>query len=202
MVKLFISVYNRPDYLDQSLDSLNNSFSAILPEIIITDDGSTDPKVHPLLEKFSTAYKGPLKIIRNKERKGIPFGKLDTIYEIIYKQGYNEPYFFISDSDIIYKKAWLEELIYLHEQTKTPLVTGFNTETNKHTTLKKCAHYYVKESVGGCNLLVSTQFYTKYPFREPQNWDFIMCERAHQEHRFGVIAARPSLVDHIGIEGY
>jgi len=200
MIKLFISVYDRPEYLQTSLDSLLESFSAIYPEIIITDDGSTDPSVALVLSQFKLAYQGECSIV-TQENKGIPLGKLDTIYTEVKTWLYIEEYFIISDSDMIYKKGWLEELVYLYEQTKTPLVTGFNTETNRHETTSTTGHYAVKSSVGGCNILVNTKFYLQRPFRESKEWDFRMCERAHEQHPLGVISAKPSVVDHIGIKG-
>ena len=193
-------MYNRPEYVQKSLDSLLNSFSAIYPEITITDDGSTDQEIHDILNNFVTNYKGETNIV-TQENLGIPLGKLETIYTEIKCWLYKGEYFIISDSDMIYKKGWLEELVYLYEQTKTPLVTGFNTETNRHETTSTTGHYAVKSSVGGCNILVNTKFYLQRPFRESKEWDFRMCERAHEQHPLGVISAKPSVVDHIGIKG-
>jgi len=201
-MKLFISVYNRPEYLEKSLDSLGSSFSAIYPEIVITDDGSTDIKTIDKINGFELSYPGKVRIVHNSKNKGIPYGKLDTIYKEIYDWDYPEPYFFISDSDMIYKKGWMEYLIFLYEQTQAPLVTGFNTITNKHKIIKIENLYYVKDSIGGCNILVDTAFYMEHPFRAPKEWDFRMCEDANAKHTPGVICSRPSVVDHIGVRGF
>lgn len=201
-MKLFISTFNRPEYLSRSLESLLESFSAIYPEILITDDGSTDPTIHSHLDRFKTTYPGKVRIVYNKQNKGIPQGKLDPIYKEIHQGKYKESYFLITDSDMIYKKGWIEELVYLYEQTKAPIITGFNTLTNDHKIEETHNHFYVKNHVGGCNLLVNTEFYQAHPFNEPEEWDFRMCERAHQQHVLGVIATNPSVVDHIGEKGY
>lgn len=52
MLKLFISVYDRPEYLKQSLGSLIESFDLIHPEIIISDDGSKNPETQAISNKF------------------------------------------------------------------------------------------------------------------------------------------------------
>jgi glycosyltransferase involved in cell wall biosynthesis len=45
MPKLFISVYDRPEHLKQSLD-------LIYSEIIISDDGSKNPETQAISNKF------------------------------------------------------------------------------------------------------------------------------------------------------
>ena len=195
-MKLFISLYNRPEYVERSLSSLEESFSSILPDIVITDDGSTDTKVETHINTFELLYPGKIRIVRNKENKGIPFGKLDTIYKEIYDWNYDEPYFLISDSDMIYKKGWIENLVYLYEQTEAYLISGFHTLANKHEVISESNHYRIKNSIGGCNLLVDTEFYKKHPFTQKKSWDYIMCENTNR-----IIVSKPSVVDHIGKEG-
>jgi glycosyltransferase involved in cell wall biosynthesis len=199
MLKLFISVYDRPEYLKQSLNSLFESFDLIYPEIIISDDGSKKPETQVILSDFSNKfYFGRVNICKY-DHKGLPFGKLKPIKDHILTN-YYEDYFLISDSDMIYKKGWIDVLVKLYEETKTPVITGFNTITNKHRVLEEANNFVVKESVGGCNLLIDTQFYKNYPFVEEKEWDYKMCERAHQLHPLGVISSKPSVVDHIGVQ--
>ena len=195
MVKLFVSTFDRLEYLKESLHSLLNSFSAIYPEIVITDDGSINAETKEFLEETKLRYPGKMRIIWNERNKGIPFGKLDTIQTEILEWPYDHEYFIISDSDMIYKKGWLENLVYLYESTKAPIITGFNTNTTKYKTTTTTSTYEVKHSVPGCNLLINTAFYKKYPFNEKQEWDIKMCEHAHKEHELGVIASRPSVVE-------
>jgi hypothetical protein len=104
---------------------------------------------------------------------------------------------------MIYKKHWVETLISIYTKAKyPPLVTGFNTLTNGHKITDIQPDYFIKESIGGCNLLVNTSFYKLHPFDQQLNWDYIMCENAHSAHDIGVICSRPSVVDHIGVTGH
>jgi len=204
---LFISTYNRFAYVKTSLDSLLESISRVCPEIIITDDGSTEPEVREYLEDFKNNYYGVCTLIFKKTNKGIPYGKLDTIKKYINDdpvEGYKEDYFLISDSDMLYKHGWIEELEKLYHETGAPLVTGFNCITNSHSIIKTFNTYHTKKSIGGCNVLVNTKFYLEHPFYEKNEWDFRMCERAHEQNKdsgLAVIASKPSLAQHIGATG-
>ena len=203
---LFISTYNRVEYVAQSLYSLKDSFVDCYPEIYITDDGSTDSNVEPILHKLKESYSTWGKCnIRIRDHEGIPYGKLNPIKELITKD-YSHPFFLISDSDMIYKKGWLDFLIQLYAVTKMPVITAFNTETNNHATIEQYTSFRLKHSIGGANMLIDTQFYLDHPFYEPVEWDFRLCERAHAYKRegmnSGVISSRPSLVQHIGVKGH
>ena len=198
---LFISIFNRPEYVTRSLDSLLASFDVIKPRIIITDDASTDPEIDNLIKKFKKSYPNTV-IEKNVINGGIPYGKLTTIKTYVVVPEYRHTHFLICDSDMIYKKGWVEILLNLYAETGAPLITGFNTLSNRHHITEEFKNYYIKESIGGCNLLVDTTFYTASPFFESKSWDYHMCERAHAEHGVGVVCSKPSLVDHIGFEGY
>ena len=88
-MKLFISVFNRSDYVKQSLESLAESFDEIVPTAVITDDGSTDEEIPRLLASFKEKF--PKTIIETNEKNiGLPLGKLNTIYEHIEFDGYDE----------------------------------------------------------------------------------------------------------------
>ena len=203
---LFVSTYNRIEYVAQSLHSLKDSFVDCYPELYVTDDGSTDPKVELILQKLKESYSTWGKChINLRKHEGIPYGKLNPIKDCITKD-YPHSFFLISDSDMIYKKGWLDFLIKLYDSTKMPVITAFNTETNNHTTVKEFTSFRLKSSIGGANMLIDTQFYLEHPFDEPVSWDYHMCERAHAYTRegmnSGVISSRPSLVQHIGVKGH
>lgn len=200
-IDLFISIFNRPEYVERSFNSLLQSFDGLKPHIILTDDGSFDPAIKNLISTFMTKYTNTM-LITNKINVGIPYGKLSTIKKCVCNSVYSNPLFLISDSDMIYKKGWIETLTSLYGETGAPLITGFNTLTNKHIVTSDFGTYYTKESIGGCNLLVSTEFYKAAPFMEPVEWDYCMCKRAHKQHPLGVVCSKPSVVDHIGVEGY
>ena len=202
---LFISVFNRPDYVKESLASLAESFDTIVPTVVITDDGSTDKEIPKILEDFKTKFPQTI-IITNEENVGLPDGKLNPIYEHIEFEDYDEEFFIMSDSDMIYKKGWIEACLAVQRTTNAPLVTPFNTETNFHYTLntfdKEEPPYRWKYTIGGACVLVNTEFYRKYPFTEERNWDYMMCAHALKETKvLSIISTVPSYADHIGKVG-
>ena len=72
---------------------------------------------------------------------------------------------------------------------------------NGHVIRVEFKTYRTKHHIGGCNLLVSTEFYKNNPFMERREWDFRMCERAWKQYEMGVVCSKPSVVDHIGQYG-
>ena len=79
------------------------------------------------------------------------------------------------------------------------LVTGFNTETNKHDTIEEFDTYRTKKSIGAANMCVKTSFYraTSDLWSAAKSWDYKICQATKKP----IIASKPSLVDHIGKKG-
>lgn len=205
---LFVNVYNRTETVKKSIESLQNSN---LPEnltTVIIDDGSYEPDIFTYYKSLETSSKILIKLFPHQ---GLPDGKVSHYWEFL--KDYPEPYFFISDSDMIYAKNWIQTLqkIYdkLTSQEKRPaLITGFDTHNNTHAPTATYDFYSVKETVGGANLLVNTEFYKKYRFGSPRfqgtrkiwEWDWSMSDNAVNN---GWIIASPlkSIVQHIGHSG-
>ena len=200
-IDLFISYYNRPEYLERSLTSLVKSVQEVVPTIYLTDDGSDVEENVNIVGTFIDNYPGEVLFKSNPVNLGIPYGKLMRIRNAIMINDYDKPLFLVSDSDMIYKARWIETLLKVYQETGAPIITGFHTSTNNHTTRVEFKTYRTKHHIGGCNLLVSTEFYKEHPFMEQREWDFRMCERAWEQYEMGIVASKPSVVDHIGQHG-
>jgi GT2 family glycosyltransferase len=200
-IDLFISYYNRPEYLKQSLKSLTKSIRDIIPDVLLTDDGSNSPEIVEIVGTFIDEYPGKVIFKSNPVNLGIPYGKLMRIRNTIMIEDYDKPLFLISDSDMIYKARWIETLLKIYQDTGAPLVTGFHTISNGHVARVEFKTYRTKHHIGGCSLLVSTEFYKSHPFMERREWDFRMCERAWEQYEMGVVCSKPSVADHIGQHG-
>lgn len=71
LVSVVVPTYNRPDYLERLLLSLNGNEEYIY-EVIIVDDNSTNSSEYTkVIEKFSKKYN--IVYIRNSENKGAPY---------------------------------------------------------------------------------------------------------------------------------
>jgi len=196
-IPLFISTYNRINITRESLTSLIQSELPEHIEVIINDDGSTQSMLNMIQEDYSSFV-----LIKNQHR-GIPNGKILPIQAGL-KNFPDIPYFFISDSDMIYTKYWVQTLEKIYsentKESKVAIVTGFDTAGNGHKVIRKLNKFTgIKASVGGANLLVDKEFYDEEPFRN-RGWDWTFSKRARGKDRL-LITTVPSIVEHIGVHG-
>lgn len=200
MIDLFISFYNRPEYLQKSLESLSKSFDKVIPHIHLTDDGSNDAETIKISEYFRYKVFTNNSGLAKEPHKGIPEATFITINKHVLQSDYKNKFFITSDSDMIYKNGWLDKLIELYELTNAPLITSFNThEQGEHRNIEYFNGYAKKDHTGGCNLLIDLDFYKNSKFYlDGPRWDWTMCEKAHQIHSLGVITTIPSYSQHIG----
>jgi cellulose synthase/poly-beta-1,6-N-acetylglucosamine synthase-like glycosyltransferase len=204
-IPLFITSFNRPEYVKQSIDSLYDSNLPNYLELIWSDDGSNKETVS-IIEKYKYK-KWPCRVIFSfEEHQGMRELKLGQIkkYFSICGDAY-PPYFFVSDSDVIYSKNWAQTLIKLMKTNKDiGIISGIDVTTNNHHTLEKINNINIKKSIAGQNFLMKTDLYLKYPFpishKSAHEWDFRMCDNAQKEN-LKVCSTNPSIVNHVGKEG-
>ena len=185
---IVIPVYNRPEYLEQTLKSVFEHHNSEF--IIISDDGSTDRKVQDVLNKyFELADETGITmswftfenagIAQNLKRILDKCKNYDTIITL--------------DSDFIVKKDWVKKLkALLHTDT---IGTGFNA--SKHPIIKSVAHYHIKKTIGGGNLCFTYSTYLKFirPYLIDSQWDWNMSYNAPR-----LLCTNPSVCQHIGVQ--
>ena len=98
-----IPTYNRPEYFETTIDSLERS-GLDSPKVFISDDNSDNIKKQSLLRKCSGKYN----IINNPENYGV-FTNSKSIIDLSF-QLTNSKWIVYSQDDIEYKFGWYKEL--------------------------------------------------------------------------------------------
>ena len=197
-IPVFIAVRNRPQLVQQSLHSLENSNIPDYLDFVIHDDKSTDHRMKDILQYCNLPN---LKIEFEKTHRGPSYTKTAMIKKHIGQ--YSGPYFIITDSDISYQQDWFYKLHELYARLKTKykisMITAFGT--NVHPVEKKFKDYAVKRSIGGANVLVSREFYNAYcneTINKSYDWRWV--ERS-RKNGYTILATIPSYVQHEGKHG-
>ncbi|WP_373480372.1 glycosyltransferase family 2 protein [Geminocystis sp.] len=223
-VGIVISCYNRPQYLELTLDSvkkskINNSI------IYLVDDHSDNEITINLINSFMMENIPVFKIFKS-QNKGIG----DSL-----KRGWdflvNHCDFLCNlDSDVLVKPQWLDSLQNLYIKysnlhgDRQIIITGFNT--SNHQTLWEKDDYVVKQTIGGVNMFLHTSLYYKYFRNALENhsiaysWDHTMIDQFYNwelqttdkvrclketaptiPKTSVLLSTKPSVIQHIGIEG-
>lgn len=193
-IGILIPVYNRPQYLKQTLWSLERCELSKVFEIMLIDDAS-DNETHNLIAshpvaRFKSSY---ICFVRNEVNQGVKKCLLHG-YEYFFNHGFTHVINF--DSDTLIKPNAVTEL--LKHYIPGTLLTGFHCTTmGRHPIISETENLYLKQSVGGINFCVDKQAYEKYIKPALQipvgNWDEKSC-------RDGAYCLKQSVVQHIGIE--
>jgi glycosyltransferase involved in cell wall biosynthesis len=202
-IGLLITTYNRPQYLQQCLNSLYSSDLTSVHQILIVDDASSDPKVKPLLEKAIDILKA--KVWVNQNNKGIA-NNIGLGSELLFET-FDCDSVINLDPDTIVSHDWINKLSDLHKRFKTVIASGFNT-LSRHPGVPKPRHdvhewfpdYVTKNSIGGINMMYSFSVFNKIikPHLVAENWDWRVCDEFKKRYWLFVVT-RPSVVQHIGI---
>ncbi|HXA00627.1 MAG TPA: glycosyltransferase [Cytophagaceae bacterium] len=98
-ISVVIPCYNQGVFLKDAIDSFRNSNSPLF-EIIIVNDGSTDPDTNSIIDQFALKYK-----VIKQENQGLARARNNGIREAAY------PYILPLDADNKIELAYLEEAI-------------------------------------------------------------------------------------------
>jgi glycosyltransferase involved in cell wall biosynthesis len=196
-VGVFISSYNRPEYLRETLDSLRLAHIPEGTEIIIVDDASTDIETLTLIKEYNYIRSNKNLSIRNSIQVG---------FEFLFSKGCDLVINLDSDTNV--RADFIESLTNLHQRFPCHIITGFNCTTKnrngriRHHILSEGDGYNVKRSVGGVNMAANKEVYEKYikpGCLKGGNWDHEACKISEADGK-GIICAVPSVVQHIGFK--
>jgi len=187
---IIITAYNRPEYLQQCLDSLKKAEIPKGTQILIVDDCSTDMRTIQLIEQ--SGYK----FIRNKSNL-----KVSASLLIGFEKLSNCTHLMTLDSDAIVNKNFIKRITELFTINSKAIFSGFNTSVNgRHQIIERGEIWAKRITAGGINLAFSKETYLEYvkPALEQTinagNWDNLATHKAG-----GVYCTIPSCVQHIGI---
>jgi GR25 family glycosyltransferase involved in LPS biosynthesis len=192
-IGLVITLFNRPEYLEKTLESIKNS-NLENTEIFMVNDASTNFKTNKLFDDFEINNVKITKV-RNSTNQNMFYG---------LKLGFD--YFFNNnfdilcnlDSDVLVKPYWLDVLLRLHNAFPNNIISGFNTL--HHPIKSTFSQYYLKETVGGANLFFDRKLYKTFSSCFVNtDWDFSIC-RIFKNKKIDCVVSNPSVVQHIGAE--
>jgi len=200
---LAIRSYNRPKYLEKTLNSIKKSDTLLCNNIIIYDDCSTDEETLNILKESEKLYT----VIYNKKNEGCKQSYLNLLNYI--KKNAKYGYVCIVDNDIVVKKQWLNKLYNIYKEAEKELkstnivMSGFNP-TNAHqysdNEITKYKNFHLKYSVGAVCYFFNLQFIKSIYKGWKNNLDWGISEYVKQKgYYFSVL--NEGVVDHIGEEG-
>jgi len=204
-IGVVVTAFNRPGYLKQTLESLQAKSLGIDDhniEIVIIDDCS-DPEAESLIDSFHF-HEATVIRLRVKKNSGIA-SALDSGWSILYSRGCS--YLCNLDADVLLGTDWLGRLLETYETSRNALgircsiVTGFNTLN--HLIKEERPTFYIKKTVGGINLFFPRSLYpssVKEALKMGNAWDWALVEIA-KARRIPFICTKPSVIQHIGIDG-
>jgi len=195
VIPIYIKDQFRLDYLRQTLESLRNS---IFPEdcnftLLLIDDCSDN---YDEFDKFTIEG---IEVIRMRNDRNIKvWGCLKKGFDYFYANNYD--LMLNLDSDAIVKKDWLLKLLELHDKFPNTIISGFNAHS--HKVISQSNGYYLKNTIGGINLLFKWEHYLEYirkSFDKGNDWDWTICETINKLGK-QFIVTNPSVIQHIGKE--
>ena len=200
-IGIVIAIHNRYEYLRKFYDSLKASDLSKLDYLIVADDCSSEKKTIEFVPKFKLLGTDKLKVYlyRNAENIRI-YGTLKKYLDGLLNIGCTV--MGNIDPDCIMNRDWLSSLLDLKSKYPGNIYSAFNTLTkNRHKVLEVKEDHYIKQSIGGINMLYSNATYVEAirpSLEEESRWD---CFASKTARRFNkkLIVTKPSRIQHIGI---
>lgn len=212
-IGLVITLYNRPEYLKRTLDSLSQS---ALPDtvVMLIDDASDDPATLSLINDYCHPHAPILKVERvsfSAEYHRPATINQNLLFGWSYlARHYQTAYLCNLDADMIVKPDWLTRIVDIYHKVAQHerhfLLSGFNTP--EHGMVKLYHDYYQKLSLGGANLFFSCETLAEITHagraqiadEKLITWDWIMIKHLVKQG-YSFYAVRPSVMQHIGDHG-
>lgn len=200
-----ITSYNRPEYLQECLDSILHADIPVGTTFYVIDDASTDEKTKEILSGLVPTYFFNPTI--KTERNGI----CDSLL-IGYEKAFNDNCDVVMnlDNDAIVRNDAFNKILELQYFYPERIITGFHSTTKnangteRHIILNEFPYAYEKQSVGGINLCMNKEVYEKYlkPTLEHclqyvGNFDHQVSLKCLADGK-PVISVKESVVQHIG----
>lgn len=198
-ISLLICTYNRPNYLKRCFESLRLADLSAIKLIVIVDDCSSNEETLSMVKNFD--MNGCDLYILGKETNCGIKDSLKRGYQIAF----NRTDIVINiDGDAIVRNDFVKVLIGLKKKFPDNIVCGFNTLVkNRNPIIEEYESFYKKKYASGINMVINKQQYNDYILpalgRSIGNWDFD-ASKLHEADRKAVIIAKPSVIQHIGVE--
>ena len=208
-VAIIIATYNRPEYLEKCLNSLEKTFLKKDTLIYIVDDHSSDNETIELIKNFEKPN-CLVKRVFKEENTGIQNSLLTSI-DYCFDNGYD--YFIILNSDMIVNNYFYDMMVYYKELFPNNIISGFNTLTlgengaPRHPIAYDGKFYVRKKTCGAPCLGLDRKIYETY-FKQTlidyqkqrkSAYDTASTRKA-SDRGCDIICTVPSVADHIGFD--
>ena len=184
---LLVRSYNRPIYLEKTLQSLAKSDIDLCMKRYIYDDYSTNRKTITILNepKYVNIKNKEFNVIYNTKNAGCKYSYLQALHYI--KMHHDECDFICTiDNDVIVKHNFIAALTHEYKkafrifQHTNILLTGFNP-TNKHNNMiKYYQSFYTKNMIGGVNFFFHRRVLEFIYTHWKVNLDYGVCNTMNQ----------------------
>jgi len=189
---LLITLFDRPEYLQKTLDSIKNSYLPDDLTIVLLDDCSTNKDTLNIFNSFEIENV-PIVRLENEKNRGIAYN-IKKGFDYLYENDFD--ILINLDPDALVKPYWLTILFELHSCFPRSVVTGFNTAAHRFTGIFET--YYTKRSIGGINLMFNKDLWPKLrPQVNNSQWDWDVSKKLAND-KILMIASSPSVIAHIG----
>ena len=199
IIGLVISTFNRPQYVHQTFASLyaselNQGDMPYEVHVVIVDDCSTEERTKKLVDELSLGNTKSLNKFFKQVNHGI-FNSLKDGWDYLVRKGCNV--LTNIDADVLVDETFLTKSIGLYKKYRPKILTGYNS--CKHKPLTEYNDVLVKNSCGGVNMLFSVNTYinTIRSCLVSVTFDNVI----GYIFKGDIICARPSLIQHIGLNG-
>lgn len=195
--------YNRPEYLQKTLDSVARSdVMQHCHRCIIYDDASTNPEVEAILKKFENRFE----VLRNKKnlRQNSMVALLDFVQNTINTSTYD--YICYLDNDALVKTNFVQTCMATYKKIQDEqqlashkfILTGFNTANHPIESVHD--GYAKKKSIGGIHMHFHRDLLQKIRnwWNLNLDWGVVHGLRDENGHMYCCL---PGVVEHIGQYG-
>ena len=223
---LLVRSYNRPEYLEKTLQSLAKSDIDLCEKRYIYDDYSTNKTTRKILNdpRYVNIKNKEFSVIYNTKNAGCKYSYLQALHYI--KMHHDDCDFICTiDNDVLVKHNFIAALTHEYKkafqifQHTNILFTGFNP-TNKHNNIVK--HYqsfYTKNMIGGVNFFFHRRFLEFIYKHWKVNLDYGVCNAMNQiqkkrfsipfifqnnknnNNKYAICCTVTSYINHIGVFG-
>ena len=193
MIGIMIPVYERPEYFQQTINSLlASNLKGCM--ICIVDDGSKNKELKKIYHNFIIQYIPIIKII--KENNVGMWDSMRLGFDTLIEYGCDK--LINLDSDVIVKSNWVPIMDELLEKHSDRIISGFNKSLDINT-VKEYDNYVKKTHVGGVSMMFTKETYNERVKQHLTSdlWDLDL-SRYLQEKKFYYYVTKPSVVQHIG----
>lgn len=197
---LIIPTYQRPEYLHQTLTTLQYCLRSNTM-VLLSDDASGDEKIIKMIYDFKEKNKGNIycDYIEHSQNLGIALNLKYAINHAI--KSYKNDVIITLDSDFIVNSDFFKTLFVLYNLfgNENNLITGFNSDL--HPIKKNLGGFCTKDSIGGGNLIFNANLYYKHIEENltGNDWDWKVCSSIKKANG-KIYCSLPSICQHIGKE--